>query len=54
MGFGKEGASREDCINAAKLAAADSFIENLVDGYDTKIDPSKVKFSGGEKAKDFR
>ena len=49
IGFGKEGASREDCINAAKLAAADSFIENLVDGYDTKIDPSKVKFSGGEK-----
>ena len=49
IGFGKEGASREDCINAAKVAAADSFIENLIDGYDTKIDPSKVKFSGGEK-----
>ena len=49
IGFGKEGASREDCINAAKVAAADSFIENLIDGYDTKIDPSKIKFSGGEK-----
>ena len=49
IGFGKEGASREDCINAAKAAAADTFITNLVDGYETKIDPSKTKFSGGEK-----
>jgi subfamily B ATP-binding cassette protein MsbA len=49
IGFGKEGASREDCKAAAKAAAADTFIENLIDGYDTTIDPSKVKFSGGEK-----
>jgi subfamily B ATP-binding cassette protein MsbA len=49
IGFGKEGASREDCKAAAKAAAADKFIEKLIDGYDTKIDPSKVKFSGGEK-----
>ena len=49
IGFGKEGASREECINAAKEAAANEFITNLKDGYDTKIDPSKIKFSGGEK-----
>jgi subfamily B ATP-binding cassette protein MsbA len=49
IGFGKEGASREDCITAAQDAAADKFITNLKDGYDTKIDPSKIKFSGGEK-----
>jgi subfamily B ATP-binding cassette protein MsbA len=49
IGFGKEGASRKDCISAAQDAAADKFITNLKDGYDTKIDPSKIKFSGGEK-----
>ncbi|MDB4220655.1 ABC transporter ATP-binding protein/permease [Amylibacter sp.] len=49
IGFGKADASRKDCIKAAKAAAADTFITNLKNGYDTKIDPSKVKFSGGEK-----
>ena len=49
IGFGREGASREDCISAAKAAAANTFIAKLKDGYDTKIDPSKIKFSGGEK-----
>lgn len=49
IGFGKGDASRKDCIKAAKAAAADTFITNLKNGYDTKIDPSKVKFSGGEK-----
>tara|TARA_R110002124_G_scaffold82506_1_gene216500 strand:+ start:1466 stop:3322 length:1857 start_codon:yes stop_codon:yes gene_type:complete len=47
--FGRESATREDCIRAAKAAAAHSFISKLEDGYDTEIDPSKVKFSGGEK-----
>ena len=32
IGFGKEGASREDCITAAQDAAADKFITNLKDG----------------------
>lgn len=49
IGFGREGASREDCISAAKASAANAFITKLKDGYDTKIDPSKIKFSGGEK-----
>ena len=49
IGFGREGANREDCISAAKAAAANTFIAKLKDGYDTKIDPSKIKFSGGEK-----
>ena len=47
--FGRENASREDCIRAAKSAAAHQFISKLEEGYDTEIDPSKVKFSGGEK-----
>ena len=48
IGFGRDSASREDCLIAAKAAAADIFISNLENGYDTKIDPSKIKFSGGE------
>ena len=44
----RDSASREDCLIAAKAAAADIFISNLENGYDTKIDPSKIKFSGGE------
>jgi subfamily B ATP-binding cassette protein MsbA len=49
IGFGREGASYEACVLAAKAAAADGFISKLDNGYDTKIDPSKIKFSGGEK-----
>ena len=49
IGFGREGASYEACVLAAKAAAADEFISKLDNGYDTKIDPSKIKFSGGEK-----
>jgi subfamily B ATP-binding cassette protein MsbA len=47
--FGRADATREDCIRAAKAAAAHKFISKLEEGYDTEIDPSKVKFSGGEK-----
>jgi subfamily B ATP-binding cassette protein MsbA len=47
--FGRVDASREDCIRAAKAAAAHQFISKLEEGYDTEIDPSKIKFSGGEK-----
>lgn len=49
IGFGREGASREDCIKAAKAAAAVKFIHKLEDGFDTLIEPSKSKFSGGER-----
>lgn len=47
--FGRADATREDCIRAAKAAAAHKFISKLEEGYDTEIDPSKIKFSGGEK-----
>ncbi|GGA12519.1 ABC transporter ATP-binding protein [Neptunicoccus cionae] len=49
IGFGREGATREACIEAAKAAAADEFISALPQGYDTRIDPSKSSFSGGER-----
>lgn len=49
IGFGREGATREACIAAAKAAAADGFIEKLPQGYDTMIDPARAQFSGGER-----
>lgn len=49
IGFGREGAGKEACVKAAKAAAAHDFISNLPDGYDTKIEPSKATFSGGER-----
>lgn len=49
IGFGREGATLEACIAAAKAAAADEFISALPDGYNTRIDPSKSSFSGGER-----
>ncbi|MEM9851503.1 MAG: ABC transporter ATP-binding protein, partial [Pseudomonadota bacterium] len=49
IGFGREGATRDACIEAARAAAADGFIEALPMGYDTVIDPAKAAFSGGER-----
>lgn len=49
INFGCKNASREDCIAAAKAAAADGFITELKQGYDTPIDPTKNAFSGGER-----
>ena len=47
--FGRESASRDECIAAAKSAAAHDFISTLPNGYDTIIDPTRSAFSGGEK-----
>ena len=49
IGFGRDEASREVCIQAAKDAQAHDFIEKLPNGYDTYIEPNKAKFSGGER-----
>ncbi|MFK5998664.1 MAG: ABC transporter ATP-binding protein [Rhodobacterales bacterium] len=49
IGFGREGADKAACVAAAKAAAADGFISKLPKGYDTKIEPSKSTFSGGER-----
>ncbi|MCO4823842.1 MAG: ABC transporter ATP-binding protein, partial [Amylibacter sp.] len=49
IGFGREGSDKEACVAAAKAAAADDFISALPMGYETKIDPSKASFSGGER-----
>lgn len=47
--YGKPGATREEVIEAAKLANAHEFIMELPDGYDTDIGQRGVKLSGGQK-----
>lgn len=47
--YGKPGASREDVIEAAKLAGAHEFILGLENGYDTYVGEHGVRLSGGQK-----
>ncbi|MBO5459486.1 MAG: ABC transporter ATP-binding protein [Lachnospira sp.] len=47
--YGNLNATREQVIEAAKLAGADGFIQGLKDGYDTYIGERGVKLSGGQK-----
>ena len=47
--YGNPEATDEDCINAAKLANADSFIEKLEHGYNTVISGSGTELSIGQK-----
>lgn len=49
IAFGKPDATREEIINAARLAYCDSFIERLPDGYDTYISNENSALSAGEK-----
>ena len=47
--YGKPGATREQVIEAAKLAGAHEFIMALPDGYDTYTGERGVRLSGGQK-----
>lgn len=47
--YGKEGATKEEAIAAAKRAGAHEFIESLPDGYDTYVGERGVMLSGGQK-----
>ena len=47
--YGRPGASREDVIEAAKLAGAHEFILGLEQGYDTYVGERGVRLSGGQK-----
>ena len=47
--YGKPGASREEIMEAAKLAGAHDFIMALPQGYDTYVGERGVKLSGGQK-----
>jgi ATP-binding cassette, subfamily B, bacterial MsbA len=49
IGFGKENASQEEIIAAAKVANAHGFIEQLPDGYNTNIGDRGSKLSGGQR-----
>ncbi|MEI7489194.1 MAG: ABC transporter ATP-binding protein, partial [Chryseobacterium sp.] len=47
--MGKPDATKEEVINAAKIANADIFITQLPNGYDTNIGDDGGKLSGGQK-----
>ena len=47
--YGTFEASREEVIEAAKMAEAHEFISNLPDGYDTEVGERGVKLSGGQR-----
>ncbi|KAI4321911.1 hypothetical protein MLD38_035238 [Melastoma candidum] len=47
--FGKEGASMEEVMTAAKAANAHDFISKLPDGYDTNVGQFGFQLSGGQK-----
>ena len=47
--YGRPGASREEIVEAAKLAGAHDFIIGLENGYDTYVGEHGVKLSGGQK-----
>lgn len=49
IGLGKEGATDDEIIAAAKVANAHDFIIELPNGYDTNIGDSGNKLSGGQK-----
>jgi ATP-binding cassette subfamily B protein len=49
IAYGKEGATREEVIRAAKLANIHDFVESLPDGYETFVGERGVKLSGGQK-----
>jgi len=49
IGLGKENATDEEIIEAAKIANAHDFISELPHGYDTNIGDSGNKLSGGQK-----
>lgn len=49
IAYGRENATREEVIEAAKRAGAHEFVMALKDGYDTYVGERGVKLSGGQK-----
>ncbi len=49
IGFGRQGATLDEIVEAARSAAADGFVRALPQGYDTPVIPSESAFSGGER-----
>ena len=49
IAYGHSGADMEEIIIAAQSAAADSFIKDFPEGYQTRVGEDGVKLSGGQK-----
>ena len=49
IAYGKEGATREEVMEAARRAHIDSFIDALPDGFDTQINEDSTNISQGQK-----
>jgi ATP-binding cassette subfamily B protein len=49
IGYGRPGASNDDILQAARAAAADSFIRELPQGYDTFLGERGLRLSGGQR-----
>ena len=49
IAYGRPSASREEVMEAARMAGAHEFISELKDGYDTYVGERGVKLSGGQK-----
>jgi subfamily B ATP-binding cassette protein MsbA len=49
IAYGKPGASRQEILEAAKLANAHEFIEKMPEGYDTMVGERGVTLSGGQR-----
>ena len=47
--YGRLNASDDECIGAAKLAGADSFIRRLPDGYNTMLTDNAAQLSQGQR-----
>lgn len=47
--WGNPDATREECEEACRLAAADEFIQSFPDGYDTHIEQGGTNVSGGQR-----
>lgn len=47
--YGREDATEEEVIEAAKRANIHEFVQTLPDGYDTQIGERGVRLSGGQK-----
>ena len=49
IAYGKDGATREEVMEAARLAHIDLFINSLPNGYDTEINEDSTNISAGQK-----
>ncbi len=49
IGYGREGATKDEIIQAAKAAYADHFIRTLPDGYQTQLNEEGTNISQGQK-----